>query len=58
MQCFPVDTVSRTVMEHLGVVFVRTGATAFQIMTPRSFASSLLHAIENVALHVHHERWL
>ncbi len=55
---FPVDSVSRTVIEHMGSVIVRTGDTAFEIMTPRSFTSSLAHAVESVALHIHHERQL
>ncbi len=52
---FPVNSVSRTALEHMGAVIVRTGDFAFEIMTPRSYASSLLHAVENVALHIHHE---
>ncbi len=55
---FPVDSVSRTAMEHMGTVIVRTGDTAFEIMTPRSFTRSLVHAVEGVALHIHHERQL
>ena len=55
---FPVPSVSRTVLEHMGAVIIRTGELAFDIMTPRSYASSLLHAIESVAKHVHHERQL
>ena len=55
---FPVDSVSRTAMEHMGTVIVRTGDTAFEIMTPRSFTGSLVHAVENVALHIQYERQL
>lgn len=55
---FPVQSVSRTVLEHMGAVIIRTGDFAFDIMTPRSYASSLLHAVESVALHIHHEHQL
>ncbi|NND92458.1 MAG: hypothetical protein HKN42_16485 [Granulosicoccus sp.] len=55
LRSFPVGMVARTVMDHMSTVIVRTGESTFDIMTPRSFASSLLHAIENVALHIHNE---
>lgn len=55
---FPVDSVSRTVIEHMGTIIVRTDVFAFDIMTPRSYASSLLHAVESVALHIENEHQL
>ncbi len=57
-RCFPVHSLRRTVLEHIGAVVVRTGDFAFDIMIPRSYASSLLHAVEGVALHIHHEKQL
>lgn len=54
-RCFPVDTVSRTVMEHVATVMVRTGDSSFEIMIPRSLAGSFLHAVESVAGHIHGE---
>lgn len=58
IRAFPVQSVARTALEHMGTVIIRTGEFAFEVMTPRSYASSLLHAIESVALHVYHEQQL
>lgn len=53
---FPVDTVSRTVIDHIGTVMCRTSEQSFELMVPRSFASSILHAIENIAVHIDYEQ--
>lgn len=43
---FPKGAVSRTVMEHLGVINLRTGEDTFTLMSARSSAQSFLHAVE------------
>lgn len=43
---FPEGRVARTVMEHLAVIVLRDGADSFLLMSPRSSARSLLHAVE------------
>ena len=43
---FSVNSATRTVMEHLGVIIVRTGENDFLLLCPRSFAHSFLHAME------------
>jgi heterotetrameric sarcosine oxidase gamma subunit len=43
---FAVDAAARTVMEHLGVLIVRTGADAFLLLSVSSSAASFLHAVE------------
>ena len=43
---FPVDTVARTTMEHLGVMVLRDGEDSFLLMSARSSARSFLHAVE------------
>ena len=43
---FAVDSAARTVMEHLGVLIVRTGADAFLLLSASSSAGSFLHAVE------------
>lgn len=45
-QIFLVGAVSRTTMEHLGVIILRDNAESFLLMSPRSSAHSFLHAIE------------
>lgn len=43
---FAVDDAARTVMEHLGVLIVRTGANGYLLLSASSSANSFLHAIE------------
>ena len=43
---FRVDAAHRTVMEHLGVLIVRTGDNSFWLMSASSSAMSFLHAME------------
>ena len=43
---FSLNSATRTVMEHLGVIIVCTGTNDFLLLCPRSFASSFLHAVE------------
>lgn len=52
---FPVGSVARTVMEHVGVIILRTHNDRFELITPRSSSTSFMHAIETVATHVHNE---
>ena len=47
---FAPDMAQRTVMEHLGVLILRTGEDAFRLMSASSSAGSFLHAIEVSAL--------
>jgi len=43
---FPVGTVTRTVMEHMGVIILREGTGGFFLMAARSSAANFLHAVE------------
>ncbi len=43
---FSVGDVARTVMEHLGVMVLRTGQDSFLLLSARSSARSFLHAVE------------
>jgi sarcosine oxidase subunit gamma len=43
---FTLGSVSRTVMEHIGTIIYRDGYDSFVLLTMRSFAKSMLHAIE------------
>jgi len=43
---FPAGSVVRTVMEHLGTIIYFQGDDSFLVLTARSFAKSLLHALE------------
>ncbi|WP_246162237.1 sarcosine oxidase subunit gamma [Roseovarius faecimaris] len=43
---FAVDAAQRTVMEHLGVVIIRTGAEGWLLLSASSSAGTFLHAIE------------
>lgn len=43
---FPVDAAARTVMEHMGAIVVRGGATGFMLFSASSSAHSFLHALE------------
>lgn len=43
---FALNAAARTVMEHLGVLIVRTGADAFLLLSASSSAGSFLHAVE------------
>ena len=43
---FTTDMAQRTVMEHLGVLILRTGPESFRLMSASSSASSFLHAVE------------
>ena len=51
-ETFPVDTATRTLMEHLGVILIRESATSFLLMSARSSAKSFLHAVETSAVNV------
>jgi len=43
---FAVDDAARTVMEHLGVLILRTGADDYLLLSASSSAGSFLHALE------------
>lgn len=43
---FPIGTVARTVMEHMGVIILREGTDAFLLMGARSSAANFCHAVE------------
>lgn len=43
---FPTDAAARTLMEHLGVMIIRTREDAFMLLSASSSATSFLHAIE------------
>ncbi|MEI4234319.1 sarcosine oxidase subunit gamma [Roseovarius sp. D22-M7] len=43
---FAVDDAARTVMEHLGVLILRTGADDYLLLSASSSAMSFLHALE------------
>ena len=43
---FPVGTVTRTVMEHMGAIILREGTDGFILMAARSSAANFLHAVE------------
>jgi sarcosine oxidase subunit gamma len=43
---FAVDDAARTVMEHLGVLILRTGADEYLLLSAASSARSFLHAVE------------
>ncbi len=45
-QVFGVDHAARTVMEHLGVLILRTGDDDYLLLSASSSAKSFLHAIE------------
>ncbi len=49
---FDIDAVARTTMEHLGVIILREAADSFLLMSPRSSATSFLHAIETSIINV------
>ncbi|MEM8775855.1 MAG: sarcosine oxidase subunit gamma [Pseudomonadota bacterium] len=49
---FAIDDAARTVMEHLGVLIIRTGANAFLLLSASSSADSFLHAIQLSARNV------
>jgi heterotetrameric sarcosine oxidase gamma subunit len=42
---FPEEAVTRTVMEHLGTIILRTGSDTFILMSARSSAKSFQHAV-------------
>jgi len=46
MSVFPDGTVTRTVMEHMGVIILREGTDGFFLMAARSSAANFLHAVE------------
>lgn len=48
-ETFKVGMAARTMMEHLGVLIIKTGEDEFLLMSARSTAQSLLHAIETSA---------
>ena len=43
---FPLDTVSRTIMDHLSVIILHDDAESFILLSLRSSAKSFLHAVE------------
>lgn len=43
---FAIDAAARTVMEHLGVLIIRTGGDAFLLLSASSSADSFLHAVQ------------
>lgn len=45
-EAFAVDAAARTVMEHLGVLILRTGADDYLLLSASSSAGSFLHALE------------
>lgn len=47
---FAIDDAARTVMEHLGVLIIRTDEDAFLLLSASSSADSFLHAME-VSMH-------
>ena len=51
-ESFVEGAVGRTVMEHLGVIIYRSGPNEFIVLSARSSAGSLLHAIETSALNI------
>ena len=51
-ESFVEGALGRTAMEHLGVIIYRSGPDEFIILSPRSSAHSLLHAIETSALNI------
>ena len=42
---FGPDHATRTVMEHIGAMILRTGEDAFLLLSARSSAQSFLHAV-------------
>jgi len=55
---FKNDHVVRTAMHHMGCVLLRKSADTFLLLSPRSSALSLVHAIEQSATHVVNEALL
>lgn len=49
---FAVGDVSRTVMEHLGVIILREDLETFLLISPRSSAESFLEAVETSVVNV------
>ena len=45
-ETFAIDDAARTVMEHLGVLIIRTDANGYLLLSASSSANSFLHAIE------------
>ncbi len=43
---FPLGSVARTVMEHMGSIILREGTDAFILMAARSSAANFVHAVE------------
>lgn len=43
---FAVNSVARTVMEHLGAIIARTGAQTYMLLSASSSAKSFAHAVE------------
>lgn len=46
LSVFPVDAAARTMMEHLGVMIIRTSDDAFLLLSASSSAGSFLHMME------------
>lgn len=49
---FPTGAAARTLMEHLGIVIIRTGATEFLLLSASSSARSFLHAVRQSLVNV------
>lgn len=49
---FPVDRAARTVMEHLGVLIIRTGEDAYLLFSASSSAGSFQHALHQSMINV------
>jgi len=49
---FSVGSVSRTVMEHIGTIIYKDNKDSFVLLTMRSFAISMMHALEVSAKNV------
>lgn len=47
---FPIGSVKRTVMEHIGVILCRESVDSMLLMSPRSFAHSFLQVLETAIL--------
>ena len=49
---FAFGAVTRTMMEHLAIIIMRTNQDTFLLMSPRSSADSFLHLLETTIEHV------
>ena len=49
---FPIDAVTRTIMDHLPVIILRESLESFLLMSPRSSAKSFIRAVELSVAHL------